>query len=60
MDDIIIKSHSFEEHVEDLKEIFAFLEKYRMKLNLAKCAFFIRREKFLGYMVSARGTEPNP
>lgn len=32
-DDIIIKSKSFEEHVEDLKEIFAVLDKYQLKLN---------------------------
>lgn len=30
-----------------------------MKLNLAKCAFFIREGKFLGYIVSAWGIEPN-
>ena len=31
-----------------------------MKLNPAKCAFFIRGGKFLGYMVSGKGIEPNP
>lgn len=46
MDDIIIKSRSFEEHIEDLKEIFAVLDKYRMKLNPAKCAFFFKEENF--------------
>lgn len=30
-----------------------------MKLNLAKCAFFIKSGKFLSYMVNARGIEPN-
>lgn len=59
MDDIIIKSQSFEEHVKDLKEMFTVLDKYQMKLNPAKCAFFIKGGKFLGYMVSARGIEPN-
>lgn len=60
VDDIIIKSRSFKEHIEDLKEIFAVLEKYQMKLNPAKCAFFIKRGKFLSYMVNARGIESNP
>lgn len=55
-----IKSRSFREHIEDLKEIFAALNKYQIKFNLAKCAFFITGGKFLGYMVSARGMEPNP
>ncbi|XP_043812363.1 uncharacterized protein LOC122723635 [Manihot esculenta] len=31
-----------------------------MKLNPAKCAFFIRGGKFFGYIVSRKGIEPNP
>lgn len=42
IDDIIIKTRSFEEHVEDLKEIFAILNNYWMKLNPTKCAFFVK------------------
>lgn len=45
MDDIKIKSRSFEEHIEDLKGIFVVLDEYQMKLNPAKCAFFIKGEK---------------
>lgn len=40
--------------------MFEVLEQYRMRLNPAKCAFFIRGGKFLGYMVSGKGIEPNP
>ena len=31
-----------------------------MKLNLSKCAFGVSSGKFLGFMVSQRGTEDNP
>ena len=31
-----------------------------MKLNMEKCSFFIKRGKFLGYMVCSKGIEPNP
>lgn len=47
VDDMIIKSKSFEGYVKDLEEIFSILNQYKMKLNPTKCAFFIREEKFL-------------
>lgn len=31
-----------------------------MRLNMKKCAFAVRGEKFLGHMVSQRGIKPNP
>lgn len=31
-----------------------------MKLNLAKCAFEVSSETFLGFMVTQRGIEANP
>lgn len=33
--------------------------KYKMKLNPAKCAFDIESDKFLGFIVSKRGIEAN-
>lgn len=60
VDDMIIKSKLFEEHMKDLEEIFSVPDQYQMKFNLIKCAFFIRGAKFLGYMVSAWGIKPNP
>ena len=60
VDDIIVKSKTFEGHLENLQEVFGILGKHSMKLNLEKCSFFIKREKFLGYMVSSKGIEPNP
>lgn len=43
INDMIIKSKSFEEHVKYLEEIFVGLDQYQMKLNPTKCDFFIRR-----------------
>lgn len=54
---MIVKIKSFKEHMIDLREVFLALQKYQMKLNLAKCAFFICGGKFLGYKVSGRGIE---
>ncbi|XP_021602320.1 uncharacterized protein LOC110607500 [Manihot esculenta] len=60
VDDMVVKSQTFQQHMADLKEVFGVLEQYKMRLNPAKCAFFIRGGKFLGYMVNGKGIEPNP
>lgn len=59
INNMIVKIKSFKEHMIDLREVFLALQKYQMKLNLAKCAFFICGGKFLGYKVSGRGIEQN-
>ena len=46
--------------MDDLKETFATLRQYQMKLNPSKCAFGVASGKFLGFMVSQRGIEVNP
>ena len=36
------------------------LRKYNMRLNPKKCAFRVKAEKFLGFMLIERGIEANP
>src|SRR3954469_12087839 len=60
MDDIVIKTYKADTLLDDLRETFATLNKYRIKLNPCKCAFGVPARKLLGYMVSARGVEANP
>ena len=52
MDDMLVKSLYKEDYVTDLREMFALLQKYNMKLNPAKCAFGIGSGKFLKFMVN--------
>ena len=52
VDDMLVKSKEELTHLEDLKETFATLRQYRMKLNPSKCAFGVASGKFLGFMVS--------
>ena len=59
MDDMLIKSKEELTHLDDLKETFATLRQYQMKLNPSKCAFGVASGKFLGFMVSYRGIEVN-
>src|SRR3954465_15866492 len=60
VDDIVIKTYSASTLHDDLRETFAALNKYIIKLNPKKCVFGVPAEKLLGYMVSARGIEANP
>ena len=60
VDDMLVKSKEELTHLDDLKETFATLRQYQMKLNPSKCAFGVASGKFLWFMVSQRGIEANP
>ena len=60
VDDMLVKSKEELAHLDDLRETFATLRQYKMKLNPSKCAFGVASRKFLGFMVSQRGIEANP
>ena len=59
VDDMLVKSREELTHLDDLKETFATLKQYQMKLNPAKCVFGVASGKFLGFMVSQKGIEAN-
>ena len=59
VDDMLVKSKEELTHLDDLKETFATLRQYQMKLNPSKCAFGVALRKFLGFMVSQRGIQTN-
>ena len=42
-----------------MKETFATLKKYQIRLNPSKCVFGIASGKFLGFMVSQKGIKAN-
>ena len=48
VDDMLVKSSDKANHLDDLKETFDTLRKYKMKLNPTKCVFAISSGKFLG------------
>ena len=52
VDDMLIKSKEELTHLDDLRETFAMLKQYQMKLNPVKCVFGVALGKFLGFMVS--------
>jgi hypothetical protein len=56
----VVKSKKCEDLLDDLKETFNNLRKYKMMLNPKKCVFGVSSGKLLGYMVSSRGIDVNP
>ncbi|KAL5545054.1 hypothetical protein UlMin_008838 [Ulmus minor] len=60
VDDMLVKSLKTEEHIQNLKETFEILRRYKMKLNPSKSAFGVSSGKFLGFMVNHPGIEANP
>ncbi|VVA39473.1 PREDICTED: Transposon, partial [Prunus dulcis] len=60
VDDMLVKSRTAEEHLQNLSIMFGILKDYRMRLNPKKCAFGVSSGKFLGFMISQRGIEANP
>ena len=60
IDDMVVKSKVESEYVNDLRNIFAILRKYKLRLNASKCFFGVGLGKFLGYMVTHRRIEVNP
>ena len=60
MDDIVVKSDSYDQHIKDLEEVFKVLRRTNMRLNLEKCEFGVEGGKFLGFMLTHRWIEANP
>ena len=52
VNDMFVKSKEELAHLDDLKETFATLRQYQIKLNPSKCIFGVASGKFLGFMVS--------
>ena len=55
LDDILVLGKSFDEHVQNLSEVFEKLRMYGLKLKPRKCELFQREVEFLGRMVSKDG-----
>ena len=60
IDDIVVKTRDNATLVDDLRQTFYNLDRYRIKLNPKKCFFGVPGGQVLGYLISARGIEANP
>lgn len=60
LDDIIVYSKHFEEHLRNLSLVFDRLENANLKLKAKKCSFFKQEVTFLGHIVSREGVKTDP
>jgi type VI protein secretion system component VasK len=60
IDDIVVKSKKQGDMLDDLKETFDNLRKYKMMINPKKYVFGVSLGKLLSYMVSSWGINANP
>ena len=60
LDDVLIFSKSWEEHLEHLNIVFNRFKSTSLKIKLSKCQFFKTQLHYLGYMISAEGLELLP
>ena len=60
LDDLVVFSSSFEQHLQRLEAVFKRLKEYGLKLQPSKCKLFQDRVKYLGHVVSKQGVETDP
>ena len=60
LDDIIVFSKTFEEHMINLSKVFDRLRSANLTLKPTKCFFGREKIRFLGHLVSSDGLEPLP
>ncbi len=60
LDDIIIFSTDFDQHLERLEAVFTRLRQYNLKLKASKCEFFRHEVLYLGHVVSREGIKTDP
>ena len=60
VDDIAVMTKAKDNLLDDLRETFANLRAFNIKLNPLKCVFGFPTGKLLGFIISHRGIEVNP
>ena len=60
LDDIIVFSSTWEEHLARLCEVFERLRHAKLKLGAAKCTFAAKEVSYLGHRVTEEGLLPDP
>lgn len=60
IDDLVVYSSTFEEHIEHVCVLLRLLKKHKLKVKLSKCYFARRSVKFLGNIISKGKVTINP
>ncbi|XP_062203827.1 uncharacterized protein LOC133906051 [Phragmites australis] len=60
IDDILIYSKTWQDHVKHLQLVFEILQANGLKVKLSKCCFAQQQLAYLGHVISARGVQTDP
>ena len=60
LDDILVYSRTFMEHLDHLRQVFDRLRHANLKLKPSKCNFVCTKVNYLGHVVSPKGIAPDP
>ncbi len=60
LDDIIVYSKTFEQHLQHLREVFQRLREAGLKLKPSKCSLVRQKVAYLGHVVTPNGLETDP
>uniref|UniRef100_A0A671VB87 Gypsy retrotransposon integrase-like protein 1 n=1 Tax=Sparus aurata TaxID=8175 RepID=A0A671VB87_SPAAU len=60
LDDIVVFSSTFQQHLERLEVVLQRLQHEGLKAKLSKCSFFQQEVRYLGHIISAEGVSTDP
>lgn len=60
LDDIIISSKTFKDHICHLAKVFQKLRDHNLRINIEKCTFCTSEIKYLGHLVCEEGIKTDP
>jgi len=60
LDDLLVFSQTFEEHLQHLDYVFTTIKKHGLKLKPSKCQLFRDEVPYLGHVISAEGVATDP
>jgi hypothetical protein len=60
LDDVLVMSHTPEEHARHLDAVLTALHRHRFFYQLPKCDFALHELRYLGHLVNGTGVRPDP
>ena len=60
IDDIVIFSQSWEEHLTHLQKVFSCLQTAKLTINVSKCQFGRNEVRYLGHVIGGGTVRPDP
>ncbi len=60
LDDIIVFSKNFEQHLIDVENTINTIYEFGLRLKPEKCSFFQTSLEYLGHIITCEGIKPNP